>query len=717
MLHEAIETDHLKHCLSQVKGGISPHEGLALARQAARTTLGCIVEIGSYKGKSSLAMAMGARSLAPGKRPRIYAIDPHREFVGQFGGQFGPVDRGDFFALMLDHGAFNEVALINLPAEQVAAGWREPIGFLFIDGDHRYAAVFEDFVRWYPHVMPGGIIALDDSVQAGAGSKRLCDELVAAGVERIEVVGKITFLRKPIDDAVRMWPMPETHLVLAETPVLSGGLMRFVRLARAAAETGRRTSFAFAQPPADGWFQGFEALALADAMERSWEATSVPGAGFSPGFVKALGEIRNFKTGCRVQHVLNDRSRHGAFLRVNRAFAPDVVIFNSADWTPGSYIDFSAKRFHTVVGAVDSVAFAPSPRRGRDDGMFRLGLQAKAHGHVPALLASLPDAVRLRVLGTVPAEARVASERVDYVGAQGDADLPKAFYAGLDAVLHLDVNAGWANIAAEAMACGIPVIATRAGTEAFAEDGETAIVLSAPEPSEVAAAVARLRGDAALCDRLSAAGRERIGGFTWSAYAGQMGAAIREDGLYHYLACPELGMFGKWPVGARTAGLEEVFATISGETVLDVGGAEGVITLTALEHGARLVHMNELEESRVLMARKLTAAHAGRVEIAQGSLTPWGRFVEKTGWLLPRYDTVLYLAVHQHLPRSERGRVLSGLIDRCAGRMVIRMPDDLFEQEALAETLTGAGLQPAAQRPGVLPGQGALRIWKRAEVQ
>ncbi|MCR9149165.1 MAG: class I SAM-dependent methyltransferase [Rhodobacteraceae bacterium] len=717
MLHEAIETDHLKHCLAQVKGGISPQEGLALARQAARTTLGCIVEIGSYKGKSSLAMAMGVRGLAPGKRPRIYAIDPHREFVGQFGGQFGPVDRGDFYTLMLEHAAFNEVALINLPAEQVAAGWGEPVGFLFIDGDHRYAAVFEDFVRWYPHVVPGGIIALDDSVQAGAGSKRLCDELVGAGIERVGVVGKITFLRKPIDDAVRLWPMPQTHLVLAETPVLSGGLMRFVRLARAAAETGRRTSFAFVQPPGDGRFQGFEALSLPDAMERSWEATSVPGAGFSPGFVKALSEIRNFKTGCRVQHVLNDRSRHDAFLRVNRAFAPDVVIFNTQAWEPGSFTDFSARRFHTVVGAVDSVAFAPVPRLDPGDGVFRVGLQAKAHGHVPALLANLPEAVRLRVLGTVPPEARVAGERVEYVGAQGDADLPKGFYAGLDAVLHLDVNAGWANIAAEAMACGIPVIATRAGTEGFAEDGETAIVLAAPDAAEVAAAVARLTGDTALRTRLAAAARERIGAFSWSAYAGQMGAAIREDGLFHYLACPELGMFGKWPVGARIAGLEEVFATISGETVLDVGGAEGVITLTALEHGARLVHMNELEESRVLMARKLTAAHADRVEIAQGSLTPWGRFVEKTRWLLPRYDTVLYLAVHQHLHGAERQRALAGLIERCGGRMVIRMPDDLFEQEGLAEVLAGAGLQPVSQRPGVLPGQGALRIWKRAEVK
>jgi glycosyltransferase involved in cell wall biosynthesis len=63
----------------------------------------------------------------------------------------------------------------------------------------------------------------------------------------------------------------------------------------------------------------------------------------------------------------------------------------------------------------------------------------------------------------------------------------------------------------EAMARGLPVIATRVGgnVEVVAE-GETGLLVPPGSPEELAAALLRLRGDGAACSRLGRAGRQRV---------------------------------------------------------------------------------------------------------------------------------------------------------------------------------------------------------------
>jgi hypothetical protein len=55
---------------------------------------GCIVEVGSYRGRPTAALALGSLS---GFQVPVYAVDPQEEFKGIYGGQFGPEDRGAFF--------------------------------------------------------------------------------------------------------------------------------------------------------------------------------------------------------------------------------------------------------------------------------------------------------------------------------------------------------------------------------------------------------------------------------------------------------------------------------------------------------------------------------------------------------------------------------------------------------------------------------------------
>jgi len=84
------------------------------------------------------------------------------------------------------------------------------------------------------------------------------------------------------------------------------------------------------------------------------------------------------------------------------------------------------------------------------------------------------------------------------------------------------VYEGFGFPAAEAMACKLPVIATRAGAlpEVVGEDGEAGILVPTGEPAKLAEAIKRLLGDSALCRRMGEAGRRRMESkFNWNMAA------------------------------------------------------------------------------------------------------------------------------------------------------------------------------------------------------
>jgi MMP alpha-(1->4)-mannosyltransferase len=81
---------------------------------------------------------------------------------------------------------------------------------------------------------------------------------------------------------------------------------------------------------------------------------------------------------------------------------------------------------------------------------------------------------------------------------------------------------GFSLPAVEAMACGVPLVATTGGAlpEVAGNDGETALLVPPNDPGALAAAIGRLLDDAALRQRLGQAGRERVlHRFTWQVTA------------------------------------------------------------------------------------------------------------------------------------------------------------------------------------------------------
>lgn len=150
-----LKNEKLHELLFGVGGWLKLNEAGWLNHQAAKVHEGVIVEIGSYRGRSAIAMARDA------KVP-VYCIDPHNMMVDGMGGSFTSKDRAVFIENIFKAGVHERVCVVNLDSNAAAAGWRKPIGMLWIDGDHSLKQVKLDAVNWIPHVVKGGTIAFHD---------------------------------------------------------------------------------------------------------------------------------------------------------------------------------------------------------------------------------------------------------------------------------------------------------------------------------------------------------------------------------------------------------------------------------------------------------------------------------------------------------------------------------------------------------------------------
>lgn len=186
--------EKLEKCHEVTESMVTFEEGLLLYRLAKAVREGCIVEVGTYRGGSTVFLGHGSLD---GNKVQIYAIDPHERFVGVLGGQFGPQDRTAFYKTMLASGCSEIVSLINLTSEIFAPRWTKKISLLWLDGDHRYAGVRKDFECWVSHLTDQGVIAFDDATDDMLGPYQLIDELISSGkYEVVHEVGKIVVIQR-----------------------------------------------------------------------------------------------------------------------------------------------------------------------------------------------------------------------------------------------------------------------------------------------------------------------------------------------------------------------------------------------------------------------------------------------------------------------------------------------------------------------------------------
>ena len=176
------------------RGLISRAEAQLLYGLARDVAAGVIVEVGSYRGRSTAALALGSQA---GNKVPVYAVEPHETFQDHDGSpRFGPLDRAAFYRTMLRTRGFRLVHLVNLSSEELSPGWSRPVGLLWIDGDHSPSAVRRDFASWRPHLLAGAPVVFDDAIEPSSGPGQVIAEEIAAGhLIADRSVGKVRVLR------------------------------------------------------------------------------------------------------------------------------------------------------------------------------------------------------------------------------------------------------------------------------------------------------------------------------------------------------------------------------------------------------------------------------------------------------------------------------------------------------------------------------------------
>ncbi|MFF5980463.1 glycosyltransferase [Streptomyces olindensis] len=161
------------------------------------------------------------------------------------------------------------------------------------------------------------------------------------------------------------------------------------------------------------------------------------------------------------------------------------------------------------------------PRKGYDQAVRALARVPDAElliagGPAAGLLDDDPEARRLRRL----AERAGVADRVRLLGAVDPAAMP-ALIGSADLVLCTPVYEPFGIVPLEAMACGVPVVATDVGGHRDSvADGTTGRLVRPQDPESVAAAVRGLLTDDALRRRHGTAGRERVlTHYTWRRVA------------------------------------------------------------------------------------------------------------------------------------------------------------------------------------------------------
>ncbi len=153
-------------------GFLTEREARFLALAAACTPgQGVILEIGSFKGKSTVGLASVAARYHLGN---IVAVDPHTAPSSTdpgLGGQASSFD--DFRHTLARAGLTDHVEVHRTFSRELATAWNRPIRLLWIDGDHTYAGAKQDLDLFAPHLATGGVVALHDVLHNFPGPIRV----------------------------------------------------------------------------------------------------------------------------------------------------------------------------------------------------------------------------------------------------------------------------------------------------------------------------------------------------------------------------------------------------------------------------------------------------------------------------------------------------------------------------------------------------------------
>lgn len=188
MKAEGIEKD-----LVGIDGWLSNREADFLYRTARDCAEGgVILEIGSFKGKSTVCLAKGSKA---GRGVPVFAIDPHVGTSTQEAILSGRSSFDEFVANINKAQVRELVTPVVKTSQEAAREWHGRISVLWIDGDHTYQGAKLDFDLFSEWVVEGGTIAFHDATIADV-PRVVCEAFGRGPFTKIGLVGSIAYATK-----------------------------------------------------------------------------------------------------------------------------------------------------------------------------------------------------------------------------------------------------------------------------------------------------------------------------------------------------------------------------------------------------------------------------------------------------------------------------------------------------------------------------------------
>ena len=223
--------DAALRAIDGVEGWLSDGQARRLWRCARGVAPGgTIVEIGSYRGRSAIVLALAA---ADGVE--VVAIDPHagndrgpQQIEGT--SDEGEADNRAFRANLERAGVGDRVRHVRLPSADAHGSVPGELALVYVDGAHRYRPARDDIAGWGARVAPGGALLIHDGFSSIGVTLATLRVLVAGG--RFRYAGRtrslLEYRREDLRGAARV---RNALRQLAELPWFARNV--FVKLALA----------------------------------------------------------------------------------------------------------------------------------------------------------------------------------------------------------------------------------------------------------------------------------------------------------------------------------------------------------------------------------------------------------------------------------------------------------------------------------------------------
>jgi glycosyltransferase involved in cell wall biosynthesis len=221
--------------------------------------------------------------------------------------------------------------------------------------------------------------------------------------------------------------------------------------------------------------------------------------------------------------------------RVVRRLPRIVTVSQSSRADISAQMGVDIDRIDVVPVGVDETQFFPMPEVERVPG--RLMTTASADVPLKGLVPLLEALAKVRterhaelvVIGSPRKQTRVGAT-IERLGLENAVTFVsgvtqeriRELYAEAEVAVVPSLYEGFSLPAVEAMACGVPLVATTGGAlpEVAGTDGETALLVPPGDPSALAVAIGRMLDEPELRNRIGPAGRTRVlEKFTWRATA------------------------------------------------------------------------------------------------------------------------------------------------------------------------------------------------------